>query len=151
MGVPRSVGAPPLMILLHTRRRCPSLFQSASSKTTTATHLTCWRSTATQRYSASRVAVRLTSPATLIMQWAPIKGWNHGWAVAIMPRPVRNCPHAAHHATLSEPPMPFITPRQPKPPCRSTTRCSHTTTTNPHAADVGEQPAVLEAAGPNAE
>ena len=86
----------------------------------------------------------------LIMQWAPIKGWNHGWAVAIMPRPVRNCPHAAHHATLSEPHMPLITPRQPKPPCRSTTHCSHTTTatitTNPLAADAGEQPAVLEAA-----
>eukprot|EP00035_Acanthoeca_spectabilis_P016089 m.326304 g.326304 ORF g.326304 m.326304 type:complete len:247 (+) comp16478_c0_seq15:332-1072(+) len=23
----------------------------------------------------------------LIMQWAPIKGWNHGWVAAIMPRP----------------------------------------------------------------
>ena len=50
--------------------------------------------------------------------------------------------------------LPFITPRQPKLPCRSTTHCSHTatatTTTNPHAADVGEQPAVLEAARPNA-
>jgi hypothetical protein len=65
-----------------------------------------------------------------------------------------NRPQAAHPATLSQPPMPFITPRQPKPPCRSSTRCSHTatttTTTNPHAADVGEQPAVLEAARPNA-
>jgi hypothetical protein len=51
-----------------------------------------------------------------------------------------NRPHSAHHATLSQP------PRHPNPPCRSITRCSHTTTTNPHAADVGEQPAVLEAA-----
>jgi hypothetical protein len=25
----------------------------------------------------------------LIMQWAPIKGWNHGWVIAIMPRSVR--------------------------------------------------------------
>jgi len=54
----------------------------------------------------------------LIIQWASIKRWNHGWVVAIMPRPVRNCPHAALHAALSEPHMPFITPRQPKPPCR---------------------------------
>jgi hypothetical protein len=65
----------------------------------------------------------------LIIQWAPIKGWNHGWVVAIMPRLVRNRPHAAHQATQSQPPcrqsrhtirtpMPLITPRQPKPPCR---------------------------------
>jgi hypothetical protein len=46
----------------------------------------------------------------LIMQWASIKRWNHGWVVAIMPRPVRIAPtplitphnpnpHAVHHAT----------------------------------------------------
>jgi hypothetical protein len=30
-GAPRTVGASPLVILLRTRRRCPSLFQSATS------------------------------------------------------------------------------------------------------------------------
>jgi hypothetical protein len=35
----------------------------------------------------------------LIMQWAPIKGWNHGWVMAIMPRSVR----ARAHALLTSP------------------------------------------------
>ena len=35
----------------------------------------------------------------LIMQWAPIKGWNHGWVMAIMPRSVR----APTHALLTSP------------------------------------------------
>ena len=35
----------------------------------------------------------------LIMQWEPIKGWNHGWVMAIMPRSVR----APTHALLTSP------------------------------------------------
>jgi hypothetical protein len=35
----------------------------------------------------------------LIMQWGPIKGWNHGWVMAIMPRSVR----APTHALLTSP------------------------------------------------
>jgi hypothetical protein len=55
----------------------------------------------------------------LIMQWAPIKGWNHGWVVAIMPRPVRNRPNTAHHAMYTS-----------HPPCCS----SRPHTTHPHNA-----------------
>eukprot|EP00035_Acanthoeca_spectabilis_P016986 m.354200 g.354200 ORF g.354200 m.354200 type:complete len:295 (-) comp16594_c0_seq9:1977-2861(-) len=36
----------------------------------------------------------------LIMQWAPVKGWNHGWAAAIMPKSVSlpPCPESITHA-----------------------------------------------------
>jgi hypothetical protein len=141
------VGASPLMILLPTRRRCPSLCRSACFRATTATCLTCWRSTATQRYSACRVVVRLASPDTLITQWAPIKGWNHGWIVAIMPRPVRIAPtplitphypnpHAVHHATSAQTPMSLnhtlLTHHHHEPTrcrCGRTTRCSRSCST----------------------
>ena len=41
----------------------------------------------------------------LIMQWAPIKGWNHGWVAAIMTRSVRA---RFHRACVAQPP-PVVT------------------------------------------